>query len=124
MASFSNAGIKAGFPTFPWKPFFNVKETIDGHNRWYNNSKLLKSLGIAVSKNDYVGLMRINATADSFFLPERFVVISPGASNRRLTKAWEEEKVIDLIREESGKKFDPKVVDVFLSSVVSAQGKQ
>jgi ADP-heptose:LPS heptosyltransferase len=97
MASFSNAGIKAGFPTFPWKPFFNVKETIAGHNSWYNNSKLLKALGIAVSQNDYVGLMRIDATADTFFLPERFVVISPGASNRRLTKAWEEEKFADLI---------------------------
>lgn len=97
MASFSNAGIKAGFPGFPWKPFFNVKETIDGHNSWYNNSKLLKALGIPVSKNDYVGLIRTDATADNLFLPERFVVVSPGASNRRVTKTWEEEKFADLI---------------------------
>ena len=97
MASFSKAGIKAGFPDFPWKPFFDVKETIDGHNSWYNNSKLLKALGITVSKNDYVGLIRTDATADNLFLPERFVVVSPGASNRRVTKTWEEEKFADLI---------------------------
>jgi ADP-heptose:LPS heptosyltransferase len=97
MASFSNAGIKAGFPDFPWKPFFDVKETIDGHNSWYNNSKLLKALGIPVSKDDYVGLIRTDATTDNLFLPERFVVISPGASKRRLTKNWEEEKFADLI---------------------------
>ena len=97
MASFSNAGIKAGFPGFPWKPFFNVKETIDGHNSWYNNSKLLKALGITVVKNDYVGLMRTDATTDNLFLPERFVVISPGASKRRLTKNWGEKKFADLI---------------------------
>ncbi len=97
MASFSNAGIKAGFPDFPWKPFFNVKETIDGHNSWYNNSKLLKALGIPVSKNDYVGLIRTEVTTDNLFLPERFVVISPGASKRRLTKNWDEEKFADLI---------------------------
>ena len=97
MASFSKAGIKAGFPDFPWKPFFNVKETIDGHNSWYNNSKLLKALGIPVSKNDYVGLIRTDAATDNLFLPERFVVISPGASKRRLTKNWDEEKFADLI---------------------------
>jgi ADP-heptose:LPS heptosyltransferase len=97
MASFSNAGIKAGFPDFPWKPFFDVKETIDGHNSWYNNSKLLKTLGIPVSKNDYVGLLRTDANADNLFLPERFVVVSPGASNRRVTKTWEEKKFADLI---------------------------
>ncbi len=97
MASFSNAGIKAGFPDFPWKPFFDVKETIDGHNSWYNNSKLLKTLGIPVSKNDYVGLLRTDANADNLFLPDRFVVVSPGASNRRVTKTWEEKKFADLI---------------------------
>jgi ADP-heptose:LPS heptosyltransferase len=97
MASFSKAGIKAGFPDFPWKPFFDVKETIDGHNSWYNNSKLLKALGISVSKNDYVGLIRTEVTTDNLFLPERFVVISPGASKRRLTKNWDEEKFADLI---------------------------
>jgi len=97
MASFSNAGIKAGFPAFPWKPFFDVKETVDGHNSWYNNAKLLKALDITVRRNDYVGLIRTEGTADNLCLPEKFVVVSPGASKRRLTKTWEEEKFADLI---------------------------
>jgi len=35
-------------------------------------------------------------------------------SNRRVYKeAWDEEKVLDTIREESGKHFDPELVDIF-----------
>ncbi len=35
-------------------------------------------------------------------------------SDRPYRKAWEKEKVLDYIREQSGKHFDPKVVDAFL----------
>lgn len=36
-------------------------------------------------------------------------------SCRRIYKeAWEEEKVLDLIKEERGKQFDPEIVDIFL----------
>ncbi|MFO7558766.1 MAG: HD-GYP domain-containing protein [Desulfobacterales bacterium] len=45
-------------------------------------------------------------------------------NDRPYRKAWSREKVIDLIKEESGKKFAPKVVDLFLSAVVFAEETQ
>ena len=39
-------------------------------------------------------------------------------SCRRVYKeAWDEEKVLELIKEEKGKHFDPEVVDVFLEII-------
>jgi len=38
-------------------------------------------------------------------------------SDRPYRKAWTKEKAIDYIKEESGKHFDPQVVDVFLSVI-------
>jgi len=42
-------------------------------------------------------------------------------NDRPYRKAWDQEKVIDLIKKESGKQFDPKVVEVFMSTVVSPE---
>lgn len=39
------------------------------------------------------------------------------SSDRPYRKAWPKEKVMELIREESGKHFDPKVVEVFLGTL-------
>ncbi len=36
-------------------------------------------------------------------------------SKRSYKEAWEEKRVIDIIREEAGKQFDPEIVEVFLS---------
>ena len=93
----SSAGIKAGFVHFPWDFALHVKETVAGHNCWKNNARLLRKLGIHIEKNDYVGLLSVRQTLDRITLPEKFVVISAGASRRRLAKAWDEEKFAELI---------------------------
>jgi HD-GYP domain-containing protein (c-di-GMP phosphodiesterase class II) len=38
-------------------------------------------------------------------------------SDRPYRKAWPEDKVINYIKNESGKKFDPKLVDLFLEHI-------
>lgn len=42
-------------------------------------------------------------------------------SDRPYRKAWEREKVIRYIKEQSGIKFDPKIVDVFLKKVITGR---
>jgi ADP-heptose:LPS heptosyltransferase len=88
MTALSRAGIKAGFSNFPWDLGLHIKETIEGHNCWYNNAKLLKRLNLSIPQNNYVGLIQTDANIDELDLPSRYVVISPGASQRRLTKTW------------------------------------
>lgn len=39
------------------------------------------------------------------------------AHNRCYKKAWSIEKIIQFIQEQKGKKFDPKLVDIFLNSI-------
>ena len=51
---------------------------------------------------------RITAVADVF---------DALASDRVYKKAWELEKVLDLFREEKGKHFDPKLVDILLDNL-------
>ena len=97
ITALSGAGIKAGFVHFPWDLPLDVKETVAGHNCWINNARLLDKLGIPVKKNDYVGLLTIKGTPSRITLPEKYVVISAGASKRRLIKAWDEEKFAELI---------------------------
>jgi ADP-heptose:LPS heptosyltransferase len=97
LTALSKAKVKAGFSHFPWDLCLDTKETIEGHNSWHNNAKLLKRLNVKVSKNDYVGLLKIDTDKINVSLPEKFVVISPGASSRRLTKTWEQEKFAELI---------------------------
>jgi len=97
LTALSKAKVKAGFSHFPWDLCLDTKDTIEGHNSWHNNAKLLKRLNIKVSKNDYVGLLKIDTHKSTIRLPEKYVVISPGASSRRLTKTWEQEKFTELI---------------------------
>jgi HD-GYP domain-containing protein (c-di-GMP phosphodiesterase class II) len=41
-------------------------------------------------------------------------------SDRPYRDAWSPEKTSEYLREQSGKKFDPKIVDVFLTRVINA----
>ena len=97
LTGLSRAKIKAGFSYFPWDLCLNIKEQIEGHNSWYNNAKLLKRLNITVTKTDYVGLLNVNKNKSDLNLPEKFVIISPGTSKRRLTKTWQKEKFAELM---------------------------
>jgi putative nucleotidyltransferase with HDIG domain len=51
---------------------------------------------------------RITAIADVF---------DALGSDRCYKKAWEDEKIITMIKEESGKHFDPKLVEIFLENL-------
>jgi ADP-heptose:LPS heptosyltransferase len=105
LTALSRAKIKAGFSYFPWDLCLNIKENIEGHNSWYNNAKLLKRMNVTVTKTDYVGLLNVNTNKINLSLPEKFVIISPGTSKRRLTKAWQKEKFAQLmllLKEEYG----------------------
>ena len=97
LTALSKARIKVGFSHFPWDLCLDIKDNIEGHNSWYNNAKLLKRLNVNVSKNDYVGLLNPDKNKCDLNLPKRFVIISPGASKRRFTKTWEEEKFAELM---------------------------
>lgn len=97
LAALSKAQVKVGFSRFPWNMCFNIRDTIEGHNSWYNNAKLLKRLNINVTKNDYVGLINIGTNESDISLPRKFAIISPGASRKRFTKTWEEDKFAELI---------------------------
>lgn len=86
----SGARLKAGFSHFPWDLTLNVKETIEGHNSWYNNRKLLDQLQVPVTKDDYVGLIRVVPREGDRTPPQgRYAIIAPGASRRRQMKTWE-----------------------------------
>ncbi len=97
LTAFSKARVKAGFSRFPWNVCLDVKDTIEGHNSWYNNLKLLKRLNVNVNKNDYVGLLSLDKNECDLTLPNKFVIISPGASRRRFAKTWGEGKFAELM---------------------------
>ena len=97
LTAFSKARVKAGFSRFPWNVCLDVKDTIEGHNSWRNNLKLLKRLNINVNKNDYVGLLSLGKNECDLTLPNKFVIISPGASRRRFAKTWGEGKFAELM---------------------------
>ena len=97
LAGLSGARVKAGFAHFPWDIALDVKEVVQGHNSWYNNANLLKKLDIPVAQDNYLGLLHVNGDGKVNDLPERYVVISPGASRRRLIKAWDEARFADLM---------------------------
>ena len=97
ITALSNAEIKAGFSHFPLDLCLNIKEKIEGHNCWYNNAKLLKRLNVKITKPDYVGLIKVDKNGSDLNLPEKFVIISPGASKRRLVKTWQKEKFAKLM---------------------------
>lgn len=97
LAGLSGAGLKAGFAHSPWDLGLTVKEVIQGHNSWINNAKLLNRLGIPVSQNNYVGLLKVDEPVTVKGLPWRYAIFSPGASRRRLAKAWDERKFASVI---------------------------
>ncbi len=98
LTAFSNAELKAGFARFPFDLCLDVKDGIEGHNSWYNNRKLLKKLQIPFEKDNYVGLINMDGVDKRLTLPEKYVVVSPGASRRRRTaKAWDETMFAELI---------------------------
>ena len=97
ITAFSRAKIRAGFVHFPWDICLDAKETVAGHNCWINNARLLHKLGVRTEKNDYVGLLVVQDPEERPVLPEKYVVISAGASRRRLAKAWDEKKFAELI---------------------------
>jgi ADP-heptose:LPS heptosyltransferase len=89
IAALSGAKSKAGFTHPPLDRFLHVRETIEGHNSWSNNARLLERLGVPVPDSGYVGLLPREAYSGPGALPDKYVVISPGASSRRQTKAWD-----------------------------------
>ena len=97
LAAWSRAGIRAGFSRPPLDVFLTLKETVEGHNSWYNNRKLLNRLSIRVTKDDYLGLLQFHSNDPGPALPHTVAVVSPGASSRRLSKAWDHEKFAALI---------------------------
>lgn len=97
LTTFSKAKIKVGFAHFPWDLCLDIKENVEGHNSWYNNAKLLKQLNINVRKNNYIGLINVDKNKNNLNLPHKYAIISPGASQRRQAKAWEQDKFAELI---------------------------
>lgn len=93
----SGARIQAGFFSPPWGWRLRARVPVIGHNCWGNNARLLDRLGVPVRKNDYVGLLTDPGEPPPG-LPDRFVVLSPGASRRRQTKTWEETRWATLAR--------------------------
>jgi ADP-heptose:LPS heptosyltransferase len=97
LTGLSGARLKAGFTHAPWDLGLDVKEVIQGHNSWFNNAALLKRLGIPIAQDNYVGLLKVDEHSDVKGLPWRYAVFSPGASRRRLAKAWDERKFAEVI---------------------------
>jgi ADP-heptose:LPS heptosyltransferase len=82
-----------------------VRETIAGHNSWSNNARLLKRLGVPVPESGYVGLLPRENYDGHGPLPDRYAVLSSGASSRRQTKAWDPSKfaaVADTLHDRHG----------------------
>lgn len=97
LTALSCTPLKAGFANFPWDIALDVKEVIQGHNSWFNNAKLLRRLGIPIAQDNYVGLLRVDEPLEIKGIPWRYAVFSPGASSRRLAKAWDEKKFAQVI---------------------------
>ena len=97
LTAVSGAGTKAGFEHFPWDLALDVRESVDRHNCWPSNARLLERLGVPRTAGDYVGLLSIDPLERDIALDGPYVVISAGASPRRLAKAWDEDKFARLI---------------------------
>ena len=105
MAGLSGAKGRVGFRHFPWDAGLNMKEAAEGYHSWRNDLKLLKRLNIPVAQMDYVGLLTLRERKDdegsmeSWWsrIGDHYVVLAPGTSVRRGMKAWEEEKIGELI---------------------------
>lgn len=93
----SGAGHTAGFHKPPLSWTLDTCLKIEGHNSWHNNRRLLEALGFEITKNDHVGLLKATGDISQLDLPERFAVISPGASLNRQAKTWDNAKFAELI---------------------------
>ena len=62
----------------------------------------------ATSENDIHIYGRITALADVF---------DALGSDRCYKKAWDDEKIFELLKEQSGKHFDPTLVNVFFENI-------
>ena len=62
----------------------------------------------ATSKNDIHIYGRITALADVF---------DALGSDRCYKKSWEDDKIFELLREQSGKHFDPELVNIFFENI-------
>jgi ADP-heptose:LPS heptosyltransferase len=103
IAACSGAVCKAGFTHPPLDRLLHVRETIQGHNSWSNNARLLERLSIPAAVEGYVGLLPREPYDGC--LPDNYAVLSPGASSRRQTKAWQPGRfaaVADFLHEHYG----------------------
>ena len=96
IAGLSGAVRRVGFTHPPLDRLLTAREAIEGHNSWSNNAKLLVHLGVPAPAGGYVGLLPRHGYDGPGPLPARFVVLSPGASSRRQTKAWDPGKFAQL----------------------------
>ncbi len=97
ITALSGARLKAGFKRAPLDVVLDKKIKIEGHNSWFNTRRLLEELGLKITKNDYCGLLKAEGDISHLELPERFAVISPGASSRRMAKCWDNQKFAELL---------------------------
>jgi HD-GYP domain-containing protein (c-di-GMP phosphodiesterase class II) len=73
------------------------------HERWDG-----KGYPRRIAGNDIHIFGRISAIADVF---------DALGSDRVYKKAWEMDRIVDLLKEERGRQFEPKLVDIFLENV-------
>jgi HD-GYP domain-containing protein (c-di-GMP phosphodiesterase class II) len=84
--------------------FANVAEDILAHHEWWNSRGYPQGL-----ENSEIPLAaRIFAIVDVF---------DALTSDRPYRKAWSREKALDHIKQESGKHFDPQIVNNFLKLI-------
>ncbi len=107
LAAWSKAAVKAGFTSFPWDLWLDVKDEITGHHSWRHNLRLLEKLGLEVKQDNYVGLLELAQAQvlkdikglESFDLSGGYAVISAGTSLHRKVKSWQDEKFAEVIRQ-------------------------
>lgn len=105
IAALSGARSRAGFSHPPLDRFLHVRVSIQGHNSWSNNARLLERLGVPALEGGYVGLLPRERYDGPAPLPDVYAVLSPGASSRRQTKAWNSQSfsgVADRLLEKYG----------------------
>ncbi len=87
------------------RPILKAAATIAyQHHEKYNGS----GYPVGISGEDIHIYARIVAIADVF---------DALGSNRVYKKAWELEKIIEMFKEEKGKHFDPKLIELFLNHI-------
>ncbi|MCX7941183.1 MAG: glycosyltransferase family 9 protein [Elusimicrobiota bacterium] len=93
---------RVGFKTAAMSFLYTQKVEFIPPPSVYNNLAILESLKIPIFKRDYVGLISINTTTDTFkkfnITNNDFIVgISPATSKRRKYKMWSNKKFAEVI---------------------------